>query len=911
MTTATTKANNNAPAAAPGVSEKTATETEQAVIDALQLIMDRIQEPQSSLEVKLFAVDSLKNQLKSSGGAKEASGVISSIPLGLKFMKEHYQRLCDIYRLMRANEKQPSNKQLSIALANVISYLSMVYGSEEEEGGACFSYLLQVFALGGPEAVNAALEEWGHEYAKRLSLEIINNAHSSAVDCIDVLIKYFLKHHAEPEACDVLVEIGMLSRLVGIVDPAKDDIHRICLYLQSCVPFEPCPEDRQMLKVIHDLYIRAADLPMALTIAIKLGDMALIQAEFNDAIAKDRKLARQFAFMLARHRINIECADAELREILFNGHLSRNFLKLAKELELLPPKTPEDIYKSHLVSGADTRKTMESPKAQLAACLVNALVNSGFGSDTLLLGNGDSSLPHAYLGRFKDSALVNAVASIGALCLWNLDEGLAVLDGLLGEPQHLPGALLGIGLLHSGIRNETDPALALIRDSLQNGEWRVRQCAALGLGFAYAGSRRDDVMGELVPLVSDLDMRVASAAGLALGNIFVGSGSGDVASVLLQTMMERDGSQLEAPVARLLVMGLGLLYLGREDDEGIEPIRETLKVIEHPIGQDASVLLTALAFAGSGNVLKTQELLQVVYTFAANQKNNSSSSNKSKKDQEKSGEEMSLSVVFAILGIALIGMGEEVGQEMTVRLFNDLMMSREACIRRTVPLALGLLYASNPTVTVVDWLGRVSHDHDKGTAQAAVMGLGLCAAGTLNAKAAQLLRQLSGSGYFQKDAEGLFIVRMAQGLVHLGKGMLGVGQAKSQRLVISVVGLGALLSALVPFTHPAALLHDPQGPSYLFLAGVLSAAQPRYLVTLHADTLEPLPVDVRVGQEVDVVGQAGRPKTVTGFQTHSTPVLLGHKERAELAGEEGQYKLYAPILEDVVLIEQSKYEQSK
>jgi 26S proteasome regulatory subunit N1 len=33
-------------------------------------------------------------------------------------------------------------------------------------------------------------------------------------------------------------------------------------------------------------------------------------------------------------------------------------------------------------------------------------------------------------------------------------------------------------------------------------------------------------------------------------------------------------------------------------------------------------------------------------------------------------------------------------------------------------------------------------------------------------------------------------------------------------------------------------------------------------------------VSVRVGQAVDVVGQAGKPKKITGFQTHETPVLI-------------------------------------
>jgi 26S proteasome regulatory subunit N1 len=60
--------------------------------------------------------------------------------------------------------------------------------------------------------------------------------------------------------------------------------------------------------------------------------------------------------------------------------------------------------------------------------------------------------------------------------------------------------------------------------------------------------------------------------------------------------------------------------------------------------------------------------------------------------------------------------------------------------------------------------------------------------------------------------------------------------------------------------------------------------QPRMLLTVDED-LKPLSVPVRVGQAVDVVGQAGRPKTITGFQTHSTPVLLAAGERAELATE--------------------------
>lgn len=72
---------------------------------------------------------------------------------------------------------------------------------------------------------------------------------------------------------------------------------------------------------------------------------------------------------------------------------------------------------------------------------------------------------------------------------------------------------------------------------------------------------------------------------------------------------------------------------------------------------------------------------------------------------------------------------------------------------------------------------------------------------------------------------------------------------------------------------------------------MLSTAMfPRFLITLDED-LKPLPVSVRVGKAVDVVGQAGKPKTISGFQTHTTPVRLTTYDRAELATEE--YLSYA------------------
>lgn len=93
------------------------------------------------------------------------------------------------------------------------------------------------------------------------------------------------------------------------------------------------------------------------------------------------------------------------------------------------------------------------------------------------------------------------------------------------------------------------------------------------------------------------------------------------------------------------------------------------------------------------------------------------------------------------------------------------------------------------------------------------------------------------------------------------------------------------------------------GKSHYLLYSLVASMQPRMLVTLDTD-LKPLPVHVRVGQAVDVVGQAGKPKSITGFQTHTTPVLLAHGERTELATEE--FIALTPVLEGFVICEKNK-----
>lgn len=61
-----------------------------------------------------------------------------------------------------------------------------------------------------------------------------------------------------------------------------------------------------------------------------------------------------------------------------------------------------------------------------------------------------------------------------------------------------------------------------------------------------------------------------------------------------------------------------------------------------------------------------------------------------------------------------------------------------------------------------------------------------------------------------------------------------------------------------------------------------------------------LPVSVRVGKAVDIVGKAGNPKSISGGYVHTTPTLLSSGERAELALDE--YEALSSVLEGFVIL---------
>uniref|UniRef100_A0A0A1WV10 26S proteasome non-ATPase regulatory subunit 2 n=1 Tax=Zeugodacus cucurbitae TaxID=28588 RepID=A0A0A1WV10_ZEUCU len=870
--------------------EQELSDEDQQLQDELEMLVNRLQEADKALY--LPALEMLAKLIRASTTS------MTSVPKPLKFMRPHYETMKTIYKQMPDQE----TRQLC---ADIISVLSMTMGS----GKDCLAYR---FLCDRSQKIG----DWGHEYVRHLSGEIASHYldtsgefQAQLIELVKQIIPYNMEHNAEADACDLLIEIDHLHLLQDYVDESA--YPRVCLYLQSCYPYVPEPDNTIILETALQLARKFNEHTQALRLALMLNDMDKISEIFKEP--KDAAVQKQLAFMLARQQVCLELDESvpdydDLMEIMSNTNLNKHFLNLARELDIMEAKTPEDIYKSHL-DNARTRFAsiqVDSAKQNLAASFVNGFVNAGFGVDKLLSEDGNK-----WLYKNKEHGMLSATASLGLILLWDVDGGLTMIDKYLYSTDDYikSGALLACGIVNCGIRNEVDPAHALLSDYIDNQNTSMRIGAILGLGIAYAGSNRSIVIDTLKTVFvsngkNGSNVEIMGIAALSLGLISVGSCNAEITEILLQTIMGLSKSDLKDTYSRFLWLGLGLLYLGRQ--KATEAVMLTLEVLDEPYRSMATTMVDICAYAGTGNVLKIQQLLHICsdHYESANgdgadekgKKDKNKEKDKAEKEKEKE-KDLSATQAIAVLGIALIAMGEDIGAEMAFRSFGNLLRYCEPCVRRAVPLALGLISASNPKLNILDTLSKFSHDSDAEVAHNAIFAMGLIGAGTNNARLASMLRQLA--QYHSKDPSNLFMVRIAQSLTHLGKGTLTLSPYHSDRQLMNPMAVAGLMATLVSLLDVKTLI---LGRSHYLLYTLVPAMQARMLITFDEE-LNQLQVPVRVGIAIDVVGQAGKPKTITGFQTHTTPVLLAMGERAELATDE--YISLTPVMEGFVILKKN------
>ena len=133
---------------------------------------------------------------------------------------------------------------VKVQCADVVSVLAMTMSEERE----CLKFKL----IGNTDTQE--IELWGHEYVRHLAGEVVNEYNNLSEEDADYeanklkmvnlaknIVPSQMRHHAEAEACDLLMEVEQLDLLHQYVDDSA--YNRVCLYLVSCVPFVPDPEN--------------------------------------------------------------------------------------------------------------------------------------------------------------------------------------------------------------------------------------------------------------------------------------------------------------------------------------------------------------------------------------------------------------------------------------------------------------------------------------------------------------------------------------------------------------------------------------------------------------------------------------------------------------------------------------------
>ena len=838
----------------------------------------------SDYDLRINSYNMIKHEITT------ATSSMTSIPRPLKFIRPHFSEIKDFYeKFIPATEK---DKEYKLMLSDLISVILSVVSEKDEEGKE-LTMLSYVFS-----GTRKDITSWGIEYVRSLCSDIGQEYNilldkdeptNELLNLVKTLAPYLIKQHCENDAIDLLIEVESIDEIKNFIN--ENNYKKICLYLLSISNYSADTDEyRSTLELVYNIYFEKFHQYIdALRVAIKIGNPLYIKQTFikcEDAITK-----KQLAFILAGEGIFLDeddtsqIIDIDTLEILRNYKQTDYFKVLAKTLELLEPKHPEDVFKSHLEDKkGQNAKKIESSKINMAYSIASAFINAGFGTE-VLLSKKDSD----WIFKNKEQGIQCLLSGIGLVNIWDYLEGPNKVYELAGKKEadiyKRSGRNIGLGICLCGIHDENDVAVAVLFEELLDKNIDVKISAVFGLGLAAAGSQNKALHETLIKVLEDFSygFEMSAFVSLALGLIFIGSSDEDVYTDLFSILMSRNnagkGKIFESPFFVIYILGMGLLCLGRQkDNDFMIHTLVTLEEFSKEMKDYIKTMLISFSYAGSGNVGKVQELMQII---------------------AKSNEEVNPKVQeIAVIGCSLIAIGEEVGMEMLSRSFNHFLQFGDINTKKAVSLAIALLNLSNPKVQVIDSLTKFCYDTDKTVAMNAIFSMGLVSSGSNHSRVGGLLRSLA--GYYTEESNPLFMVRISQGLLYMGKGLLTLDPVYSHKLLINKRGLAGVLITLFSFTETEALICG----KYQFLLYSLALAMRPKLVMTVDENMKPKDVQLMIGQAVDIVGQTGNPRTISGFQIHTSPAVINTGERCEINGED--FIPYSDVLEGIVIVKEKE-----
>jgi 26S proteasome regulatory subunit N1 len=759
-----------------------------------------------------------------------------------------------IVKQLRASSSAASSLPSTlISLISQKEILLDVYAGLSGECRSVMADILSVISATGDdgdalryrlEGGGTPLDIWGHQYIKKLASDLIgalgSDTDSSEAECMKVLdevLPCLFRFNAECDAIDLLMELDILERAIGFID--RDNYERVCVYIKAFFPYIDGREARRKVnRVLYEMHGKMGDKAGQLYALLRERESveAYIEGEEN------RAMKMQLAYIAARRGVYYESSDGEIREILSNQRVREFNRYIAQELEL-------SVKESGPVEG----------KSAAAFLISDRLVNASLGASTLPLQ------------ELKKSHKVAAVASSGLLYLWDpcramseMEEDVFSADGYLAV-----GTLLGISISGTRVHDANDSVLALIRENLSTQSVTQKIALLQSLLTLYAGSCRRDVLDMISPFYTDIDPEVSFFSMFATGAVFCTSADAEILSSMVQVLLERQTSEFANPLSRFALLGISLVYLQAE--EKVFDVLDLVKAVED-LGPALSVLMRGMAYAGSGNSSVLHGILKDALEDTS--------------DEEENG----LKNIFAILSVAIISLGDDTTGQMGARIIESAMVIDDPHIQIAIPMALAILYASDPKVEVTDTLRRCAHSGDLSVVTSSIAALGLVSAGSNNSRVASSLEQME--SFCGKQSSGSAL-KISQGLLHLGRGTLLLTPMLSgsidPRAFVGLMGFSFC------FIERSFRIID----RFYFLVLLLSlGVRTKYVITLDSSGAI-VKTGIRVGTPVDVSGVAGRPKRISGAQTHETPVILQPSEAAEIT----EQTPLTSLVEDIVVVE--------
>jgi 26S proteasome regulatory subunit N1 len=265
------------------------------------------------------------------------------------------------------------------------------------------------------------------------------------------------------------------------------------------------------------------------------------------------------------------------------------------------------------------------------------------------------------------------------------------------------------------------------------------------------------------------DPRVVAYAALGIGLVYVGSCDETALTCVTDPLIRYDaGNPNYLKFGQMMALGLGLIFLSQQSR------CEVALTILDPAIQDPTfssfvrATVSSCAFAGTGNVLEIQKNLAIC-----------------------TGPD-SIAHAAAVIGLSVIAIGDSVGCQMCHRMFEHVMQYGRPFARRMVPIGMALTSVSNPQPELIDALHRIAHDADLNVANNAAIAMGLLASGTQNSRAIDALRRLS--SFHKSNPPKVMCLQIAEGLTHLGQGLMTLSPTYGGSTLLHPVGLGRLLT---------------------------------------------------------------------------------------------------------------------